>query len=371
MTCLRSWLATLLLALSLSFALGLAASAVQAQSAAAPGQGRQRLALVVGIGTLGAHLAIDSAPRDTQAMAAALRATGFVVMLREDIIGADLRAALNEFRGRLQSGGIGLLYFTGLGVHSGGHNLLLPRDIVLEGSASGLAARIKARAVPLQELVDALQGTRDSPRLLVVDAAYRHPALAGLPKAGLAEQELPPGMMAIFSTALGVAQEVPAVAPLSEPPPDDPREVAASRFTRVLVGALTTPRISGPEALRATQRAITDASGGRATPWVSGDTRAQGEFAEAALLDGPPRQPAAVARDAPPQGSSTGPRAGPSTSTNPPRNTGEQSVAEVLGLPAPVNTSSPPTNPPSAAAPAQTPAQRPAQRPAQPARGTP
>jgi hypothetical protein len=320
MTCLRFWLARWSLARALALSLGVAlswfASAAQAQGAAPPGPGRQRLALVVGIGTLGVHQAIDSAPRDTQAMAAALRATGFVVMLREDIVGADLRKALAEFQGRLRTGGIGLLYFTGLGAQVGGQNLVLPRDVALDGPASGLAARLKARAVPLQELVDALQGTRDSPRLLVVDAAYRHPVLAALPKAGLAEQDLPPGMMAIFSTALGAVQEVPAVAPLPEPPPSDPREVAATRFARVLVGALTTPHISGVDALRTTQRAIADAAGVQATPWLRGETRAQGEFAEAVLINAPPRPPGAGAREAAPQA---------------PRNTGEQSVDEILG----------------------------------------
>ncbi len=366
MTCLRPFLKSLSLAVSAGVSLGLAAGAVCAQAADAPatagapaaaspsftlpdfkdirvsvprpvqgatsalGLGRARLALVVGVGKLGSRLAIDSAPRDALAVVAALRAGGFVVMLREDVGSGELRTALKEFRDRLQPGSIGFAYFTGLGAQVDGQNLLLPRDIALDGSPAGLTARLKAGGVPLQEVIDALMGTADSPRMLVVDAAYQHPALAALPKAGLAEQKLPPGMMALFGNALGNAQEVPAVAPLPEPPPADPRELAASRFTRVLVGSLTTPRIAGAEALRGTARAIADATLGQATPWVGGDTDAREDFAEVSVLDGlVPRTPEDFAREA---GKQLLRRVGPGASR-----TGEQSVSEVLQQPAPRN----------------------------------
>ena len=366
MTCLRPFLKSLSLAVSAGVSLGLAAGAVCAQAADAPatagapaaaspsftlpdfkdirvsvprpvqgatsalGLGRARLALVVGVGKLGSRLAIDSAPRDALAVVAALRAGGFVVMLREDVGSGELRTALKEFRDRLQPGSIGFAYFTGLGAQVDGQNLLLPRDIALDGAPAGLPARLKAGGVPLQEVIDALMGTADSPRMLVVDAAYQHPALAALPKAGLAEQKLPPGMMALFGNALGNAQEVPAVAPLPEPPPADPRELAASRFTRVLVGSLTTPRIAGAEALRGTARAIADATLGQATPWVGGDTDAREDFAEVSVLDGlVPRTPEDFAREA---GKQLLRRVGPGASR-----TGEQSVSEVLQQPAPRN----------------------------------
>ena len=366
MTCLRPFLKSLSLAVSAGVSLGLAAGAVCAQAADAPatagapaaaspsftlpdfkdirvsvprpvqgatsalGLGRARLALVVGVGKLGSRLAIDSAPRDALAVVAALRAGGFVVMLREDVGSGELRTALKEFRDRLQPGSIGFAYFTGLGAQVDGQNLLLPRDIALDGAPAGLPARLKAGGVPLQEVIDALMGTADSPRMLVVDAAYQHPALAALPKAGLAEQKLPPGMMALFGNALGNAQEVPAVAPLPEPPPADPRELAASRFTRVLVGSLTTPRIAGAEALRGTARAIADATLGQATPWVGGDTDAREDFAEVSVLDGlVPRTPEDFAREA---GKQLLRRVGSGASR-----TGEQSVSEVLQQPAPRN----------------------------------
>lgn len=265
------------------------------------GMGRQRLALVLGLGTVGNRLVVDSAPRDAQAVAGALRSGGFIVMLREDVSAAELRGSLKEFRERLQPGGLGFVYITGLGTQVDGRNLLLPRETALDAALApaALAQHLRASAVPLDEVADALLGTNDSPRMLVVDAAYRHPALAKLPQSGLTEQKLPPGVMALFGHALGTVQEVPAVAPLPIPAPTDPAALAATPFVRVLVAALQKARVSGPEALRATRRNITDTTLGQSSPWIGGDTDGSDEFAEATLLDGlVPRTPEELAREA-------------------------------------------------------------------------
>jgi hypothetical protein len=264
------------------------------------GLGRQRLALVVGNGKLGTRDVLDSAYRDSRAVAAALRAGGFIVMAREDLTARDLRASLLEFRSRLQPGGIGFIYVAALGAQLEGRNLLLPRDLVLDADtgAPDVVARLQAGAVPLAEVVNALIGTPDSPRMLVVDAAYQHPALARLAAPGLAEQSLPPGMMALFGHALHGVKDVPAVAPLGPTPPDDPREIAASTFGRVLVAAMLSARIKPPDMLRRTRSALFDASGGAIAPWLGGETSGDEELAEEPITALLPRTPEELAREA-------------------------------------------------------------------------
>jgi hypothetical protein len=272
---------------------------IQAASALV-GMGRQRLALVVGLGTIGSHRVVDNASRDAMAVATALREDGFVVMLREDINGADLRAALKEFHERLQPGGLGLAYFSGLGAQVDGQNLLLPRDTVLDAQApvAERLAQIGKAGVPMADVVDALMGPAGSPRLLVVDAAYRHPALADLPAPGLQAQKLPPGVMALYGQSLGQQQDVPAVAPLVSPPPSDAREIAASAFTRTLVGEMLTRRKTAPDVLRSTRRKLYDGSLGQSDLWLAGETDDE-ELAEAAIIDGIiPRTPEELAREA-------------------------------------------------------------------------
>jgi hypothetical protein len=201
-------------------------------AAALAGLGRQRLALVVGLGTIGHRVVVTPAARDAQAVATALRGGGFVVMRRDDVSGDALRDALAEFRSRLQPEGVGFVYVAALGAQLEGINLLLPRDTPLAATPDGASAalsprQLQAHGVPLAEVVAALAGPPESLRLLVVDAAYRHPALAALPQPGLTEQPLPPGVMALFGHGLQVARDIPATATLPEPAPADPAEIAA------------------------------------------------------------------------------------------------------------------------------------------------
>ena len=86
------------------------AAAAQAPAAS---DGRQRLALVVGIGTVGGREVLPSALRDASAVAAALSAGGYEVLLRQNTSSADLRAAFMQFRAQLKPDGLGLVYLTG------------------------------------------------------------------------------------------------------------------------------------------------------------------------------------------------------------------------------------------------------------------
>ena len=258
----------------------------QAPTPAPASAPRQRLALVLGVGTVGGKPVLDSARRDSEAVAAALKAGGYQVLLREDVGGNDLRAALKEFRDKLRADGAGLIYYTGLAAQVDGRNLLVPADLNLSEAQTPpvVATVLRAVGVPLQELVDALAGGPDSARMLLVDAAYRHPALARLSPPGLTRQRLPPGLIALLGHAPAALQDPPRVEPLAAPL-KDARDGAASRFARVVVDALTTPRISAPEALRAVRLAVQDSSGGRVQPWLSGDTSARDHLADAALLE--------------------------------------------------------------------------------------
>lgn len=273
---------------------------------------RQRLALVVGIGTVGNQPVLESARRDSTAVAAALRAGGFEVLLREDVDSNELRAAFKEFRDRLRPDAVALIYYTGLAAQVDGRNLLLGSDVALGDAqpAAGVAAMLRAVGVPLQEAADALAGAADSPRALIVDAAYRHPALARLTPPGLTRPRVAPGTLALLGHApAGLLQ--PASVQALTAPLKDPREGAATRFARVMVEALGIPRISVPEALRAVRLSVVDGSGGQVQPFLSGDTFAREHLADAARLENPTAAATSVANAA----AATGGAAGSTTPT--------------------------------------------------------
>jgi Caspase domain len=253
-----------------------------AQSAPGAAQ-RQRLALVVAVGSAGGREVLESAKPDARAVAEALKAAGFEVLLREDPDTATLRAALADFKARLKPEGVGLVYYTGPAAQVDGRNLLLPSDVALPDTLAGpaVAALLRAVGMPLQEAAAALQGGVDAPRALVVDAAYRHPVLQRLTPAGLAPLWLAPGTMGLLGHAPGALQDAMASAP-------------PTRFAKVLVEAITTPRISLPEALRAVRLAVQDGSGGRTLPWVGGETFGREFLADAARLEKPPAPATAI-----------------------------------------------------------------------------
>ncbi len=292
------WAATLGLWLGLVLGLGWQPSALGqgAVTAATPAAPRQRLALVVGVGTVGNRIVLESARRDSTAVAAALRAGGFEVTLLEDSNSTDLRNALKDYRERLRPDGVGFIYFTGLGAQVDGRNLLLPSEVTLNDAQppAGVAAVLRAAGLPLQELVDALAGGTDAPRALVVDAAYRQTALGRLTPAGLARPRLGSNTLVLLGHAPGALQEL-QVAPAPADPPADPRQAAATRFARVLVEALGTPRITLPEALRAVRLSVVDNSGGQTQPWLGGETFARLHLADAARLENPAAAAAAAA----------------------------------------------------------------------------
>ncbi len=265
-----------------------AAHAQGSGAAGNPAAARQRLALVVGIGTVGNRIVLESARRDTAAVAGALRAGGFEVTVVSDSNSTDLRAALKDYRERLLPDAVGLIYYTGLGAQVDGRNLLLPSEVALTDvqPPAALAAMLRAVGLPVQELVDALGGGVEAPRALVLDAAYRHPALGRLAPAGLARPRLGSNTLVLLGHAPGALQEL-QVAPAPAEPVADPRQSAATRFARVLVEALSTPRITLPEALRAVRLQVVDSSGGQTQPWLGGETFARLHLADAARLENP------------------------------------------------------------------------------------
>lgn len=307
---------------------------------AALGFSRPRLALVVGNGRLGHETVLPAAARDTAAVASALRAAGFVVMQREDLGAAALRASLAEFRERLVPSAVGVIVFQGLGAQEAGQGFVLGRDALPPGLGEGPlpGAAIAAARVPLAEVFEAAQGPRGSPRLVIVDAAFAHPRLAGRVPAGLAMPPLPPGVMALLAHApgqAGPAAETPPAEP--SPAPADPRALAHSPFTRGLVKAIVTARLSGPDALRVARGLVIDATQNAQTPFLTGDTDAEEDLAEATILDAlVPRTPQEAARDVARYAVRSG---GPSRA-------GEERVGDVLDRATPEPAPRPPAQPP-------------------------
>lgn len=244
---------------------------------------RQRLALVVGIGSVGDRVVLPSASRDAQAVAAALAAGGYEVLLRENTSAADLRTALRQFREKLRPDALGLVYLTGPMAQVDGRNVLVPSDTTLNEAADApaVAALLRVVGVPVQEALTALAGSADAPRVLVLDGAWRIAPLTRLTPPGLARQRTPDGTMVLLGHVPAALQDpLPA-----EPAPagaSDPKSRAATRLAKAMADALALSGVTVAEALRAVRLEVLDASGGRAQPTISGSLAGRVYFAQKA-----------------------------------------------------------------------------------------
>jgi formylglycine-generating enzyme required for sulfatase activity len=137
----------------------------------------RRVALVIGNGEYGdaTNPIRANAPRDAESIGAALRARGFEVIARTNATPPQMRAAIDEFQRRLQTGDIGLFYFAGHGMQVGGQMLLLP---------AGLDARADTRApvsllnngVDLDTVLHAMQSARAGRlNLVILDTCLDNP----------------------------------------------------------------------------------------------------------------------------------------------------------------------------------------------------
>ena len=203
--------------------------------------GGSRVALVIGNDAYTRVPALRNARTDAQAMAAALRATGFDVILRTDLDDRALRAAVRDFTERLSGGSEAVFYFAGHGVQLGAANYLLPVNI-----AADKESQVRDDGLPLQRVLDDLTEQKVRFSIAIIDACRDNPfpRVAGRSigtSRGLAPTSPATGQMVLFSAGTGQS----ALDRLG-PSDRDPNGL----FTRVLLKQMQQPGVPVDQVLR-------------------------------------------------------------------------------------------------------------------------
>jgi len=205
------------------------AIAVLALGLAAPAEAK-RLALVVGNDSYKSVEPLHNARQDAKAVADVLKSVGFDVTLKQDLTLTAMKAALREFKAKVNGGDEVVFYFSGHGVQFEGTNYLVPIDIVPENEQ-----QVADDAVPLQRVLDDLRDQKARFSLAIVDACRDNPfkgqgrAIGGR---GLAPVTAANGQMVLYSAGAGQS----ALDRLG-PKDTDPNGV----FTRVLIKEMKAP----------------------------------------------------------------------------------------------------------------------------------
>jgi hypothetical protein len=198
-----------------------------------------RRALVIGNDNYQSVPKLLNAREDAQAMARSLSDMGFQVQLELDLRERNMRAALRQFKSRVEGGDEVIIFFAGHGVQLAGTNYLLPVDITGENEE-----QIRDESIQLQRILDDMTEKRAKFTLAMLDACRDNPFKGSgrsIGSRGLAPTNAATGQMVIFSA--GTGQQA-----LDKLGPNDPEKNGL--FTRVFLKEMQKPGISVDRILR-------------------------------------------------------------------------------------------------------------------------
>ncbi|MDH3741664.1 MAG: caspase family protein [Hyphomicrobiales bacterium] len=210
----------------------------------------KRVALVVGNDAYANVAPLKKAANDALAMAEALQAIGFEIVLARNTGRREMNRQLLTFTSKLEPGDEALFFYAGHGVEIAGRNYLLPTDIPT--ARPGQEQFIEAESIPVDHVLQSIQNRGVRISILVLDACRNNPFQKEGTRSlgstrGLARMVAPEGTFIMYSAGFG--QE--ALDRLTEEDPN-PNSV----FTRSLIPLIQQPGVSLTRMARQVRRDV-------------------------------------------------------------------------------------------------------------------
>jgi len=210
----------------------------------------QRLALVIGNSTYG-FAPLKNPVNDASDMASALHQLGFTVILKKNVNLKDMEAAISDFGKRLKKGSVGLFYFAGHGLQSGGVNYLVP-----VGAKISKESDIKYEAVDAGKILDEMANAAGGFNIVILDACRDNPFASQFRSLGRGlaiVSSAPKGAYISYSTGPGqVAQD---------------GEGRNSPFAAALMRYMKEPGLSIEQVFKNVRHKLNQDSAGKQLPW--------------------------------------------------------------------------------------------------------
>lgn len=225
-----------------------------------------RVALVIGNASYDGRLGPLANPvNDANAIAAALRSTGFDVELITDVDQRAMRRAISRFGERLSRAGqatTGVFFYAGHGLQTRGINYLAPI-----GAEIAREADIEIEAVAADTVLRQMEDARIATSILILDACRNTPVLRSFRSGsrGLAPMEAPGGAFIAYSTAPGQTAA--------------DGDGANSPFAAALAREIVVPAQPIEVVFRNVRRVVMTVTGGQQTPWDSSSLTISFSFA--------------------------------------------------------------------------------------------
>jgi Caspase domain len=178
---------------------------------AAPAFADNRVALVIGNGAYARVPHLANPVHDAEDVAAALRRSGFEIIVATDLDKAGMDEAMIKFARAARTADVAMFYYTGHALQFGGINYLVPVDAQLSDEAD------LHRMVRVDDVIADMQPAKNL-RILVLDSCRDNPLAEQMKRSigstrsasigrGLAKIDSPEGMIIAYATQPGRTAE--------------------------------------------------------------------------------------------------------------------------------------------------------------------
>jgi uncharacterized caspase-like protein len=129
----------------------------------------RRIALIIGNANYQVG-ALRNPVNDARGMARVLRSLGFEVILLTDASKQGMEEALDRFYAKIRQGGVGVFYYAGHGIQSGGENYLIPVNANLQ-----IERDLQYQAVPIGQVLARMEDAKNDVNIVILDACRDNP----------------------------------------------------------------------------------------------------------------------------------------------------------------------------------------------------
>jgi hypothetical protein len=210
----------------------------------------KRAALVIGNAAYKTLPALKNSVNDAIDMADKLSALGFDVIKITDATQESMESAVRQFGAKLAGSDVGLFYYSGHGVQSGGVNYLVPVDADVKTEMD-----LKYKTVQADFVLDYMSNSGSKLNIVILDACRDNP-FSGFRTAtrGLAVISAPRGSLVVYSTSPGsVAEDGMG---------------RNGTFTAALLKNIATQGLDMKQVFDNVGKEVQGATGGKQVPWV-------------------------------------------------------------------------------------------------------
>ena len=137
---------------------------------------------------------------DSRDMANSLRGYGFNVIERSNLTVKEIGSTLREFRSKLRSGSVALVFYAGHGVQIKGENYLPAVDADIVGEDD-----VPNQSLSTRQIMDVLADSKSSMNIVFLDACRNNPYSRSFRSSsrGLGKENAPSGTLISFATRPG------------------------------------------------------------------------------------------------------------------------------------------------------------------------